>query len=125
MSQRTARRALAGVAAGAALVMFGATGTAHAGASNFYVSLQTNSNVRTAPNTSSTVVLNTGWTVDRYYMEGLCYVRGQYVKIGTYGTDVWYHGHVVDGQLKEPTRHYVYVWGGNVNIGADPSGRPC
>ncbi|MEU2118037.1 hypothetical protein ABZ567_20890 [Streptomyces sp. NPDC016459] len=125
MSQLTVRRALAGAAAGAALVMSGATGTAHAGTSNFYVSLQTNSNVRTAPTTSSTLVLNTGSTVARYYMDGLCYVRGQYVRIGTYGTDVWYHGHVVDGRMAEPTRHHVYVWGGNVNVGDDPAGRPC
>ncbi|WP_149180016.1 hypothetical protein [Streptomyces sp. TRM49041] len=127
MSQRSARLAAAGLAAGAALTLLGTAGTAHADASRFYVSLQTHSNVRTAATTNSRIVLNTGSVKDRYYMDGICYVRGQYVKVGTYGTDVWYRGHVVDGvDVMQPTRHNVWVWGGNVNIGKDPSGvGPC
>ncbi|MFF8847843.1 hypothetical protein ACF08N_34895 [Streptomyces sp. NPDC015127] len=121
MPQRSTRFTAAGLAAGAALALLGGTGTAHAGASGFYVSLQTNSNVREAATSASRLLLNTGTVKDRYYMDGVCYVRGQYVTIGGYGTDVWYKGHVHDGHVVEPTRNNVYVWGGNVNIGQDPS----
>ncbi|WP_175411167.1 hypothetical protein [Streptomyces sp. TRM64462] len=126
MSQSCRRRAVrlgtAGLAAGAALALCGSAGTAHAGAAGFYVSLQTHSNVREAATTNSKLILNTGSVKDRYYMDGLCYVHGQYVKAGSYGTDVWYKGHVVDGvDVMQPTRHNVWVWGGNVNIGKDPS----
>ncbi|GAA4933095.1 hypothetical protein ACFPM3_04290 [Streptomyces coeruleoprunus] len=122
MSQRTIRLATAGLAAGAALALFGASGTAHAGAAGFYVSLQTHSNVRAAATTNSSLILNTGSTKDRYYLDGVCYARGQYVKVGSYGTDVWYKGHVHDGvDVTQPVRHNVWVWGGNVNIGKDPS----
>ncbi|MFJ4617021.1 hypothetical protein [Streptomyces sp. NPDC088812] len=119
------RTAAVGVAAGAALAVLCAAGTAHA---HFYVSLQTYSNVRSAPNTGGGVVVNTGSIRERFYLDGVCYTRGQYIKSGGYGTDVWYHGSVHDSvDLTVGPYNNVWVWGGNVDIGRDPadSVRPC
>ncbi|MFD7436430.1 hypothetical protein [Streptomyces sp. NPDC059861] len=122
MSQRSTRLAAAGLAAGAALTLFAATGTAHAGAAGFYVSLQTNSNVRSAPGTQNVPLLNTGSTRDRYYMDGVCYVHGQPVTAGGYHTDVWYRGTVHDSvDLSKGPYRNVWAWGGNVNVGKDPA----
>ncbi|MFF3334057.1 hypothetical protein ACFYWX_31650 [Streptomyces sp. NPDC002888] len=121
MPPRRTRLAAASLAAGAALSLFAATGTAQAGASGFYVSLQTNSNVRTAPHTQNVPVVNTGSTRDRYYLDGVCYVHGQRVTAGGYTTDVWYYGTVHDGADPFKTYRNVWAWGGNVNIGQDPS----
>jgi hypothetical protein len=126
MSQRSTRLAAAGLAAGAALTLFASSGTAHAGASGFYVSLQAHSNVRTAPNTQNVPTVNTGPTADRYYIDGVCYSHGQRVTAGGYTTDVWYKGTVFDGAT--PNQYYnAWVWGGNVNVGKDPSDSvdPC
>ncbi|MFJ2263669.1 hypothetical protein ACIOKD_36155 [Streptomyces sp. NPDC087844] len=119
------RPAAACVAAGAALAVLCSAGTAHAG---FYVSLQTHSNVRPAPHTNSGTVVNTGAVKDRFYLDGVCYSRGQYIKSGGYGTDVWYRGSVHDSvDLTTGPYNDVWVWGGNVDIGRDPSDsvRPC
>ncbi|MFG3659777.1 hypothetical protein [Streptomyces sp. NPDC047706] len=77
LPQRSTRLAVAGLAAGAALVLSASAGAAHAGAAGFYVSLQTHSNVRTAPGTQNGPLLNTVHTRDRYYMDGVCYVHGR------------------------------------------------
>ncbi|MEU6059268.1 hypothetical protein [Streptomyces sp. NPDC047097] len=121
MSQHLVRRAAAGLAAVAALSLSTATGTAHAGAAGFYVSLQTNSNIRSLPNTQNVPILNTGATRDRYYMDGVCYVHGQPVTAGGYRTDVWYRGTVHDSVIGNGPYRDVWAWGGNVNIGKDPS----
>ncbi|MFG2133550.1 hypothetical protein ACGFNV_38120 [Streptomyces sp. NPDC048751] len=121
MSPRRTRLAAAGLAAGAALSLFASTGTAQAGISGFYVSLQTNSNIRSAPNTQNAPILNTGSIKDRYYLDGVCYVHGQPVTAGGYTTDVWYYGTVFDGVDVFKTYRNVWAWGGNVNIGKDPS----
>ncbi|MET8825598.1 hypothetical protein ABZX40_31610 [Streptomyces sp. NPDC004610] len=125
MAPTAFRRVTTALAVGAAAVTALAvttSGTAHAGAAGFYVSLRTHSNVRTAPNTQNTPVLNTGPTTDRYHLDGVCYVRGQRVTAGGYTTDVWYRGTVHDSVIGSggPYRG-VHVWGGNVNIGQDPS----
>ncbi|MEV7283452.1 hypothetical protein AB0O01_02585 [Streptomyces sp. NPDC093252] len=121
MARTAFRRATTALAVGAA-ALTALAATAHAGVAGFYVSLQTHSNLRTAPNTQNTPVLNTGPTTDRYYLDGVCYVRGQRVTAGGYTTDVWYRGTVHDSVIGSggPYRD-VYVWGGNVNIGQDPS----
>ncbi|MFD7303077.1 MULTISPECIES: hypothetical protein [Streptomyces] len=126
MSLLSTRVTAAGVAAGAALSLFASAGTAEARPDGFYVSLQPNSNVRSAANTQSRIAVNTGPTVDRYYMDGICYVYGQTVTAGGYTTSVWYYGNVFDG-MGSAQYAGVYVWGGNVNIGADPSDSvdPC
>lgn len=126
ISLRSTRVAAAGLAAGTALTLFTSAGAAEARPDGFYVSLQPNSNVRTAATTQSTVRVNTGPTPDRYYMNGVCYVYGQTVTAGGYTTAVWYYGDVFDGMGSAQYAH-VYVWGGNVNIGADPSDSvdPC
>ncbi|MFF3849070.1 hypothetical protein [Streptomyces sp. NPDC002328] len=114
-----ARLAVLGTVAAAALSVLASAGMAHAG---FYVSLQTHSNVRTAPSTGSGVVVNTGSTPNRYYMDGVCYVHGQRVTAGGYTTDVWYRGTVHDSVIPSPGPYnHVWVWGGNVNVGQDPA----
>ncbi|MFI9152557.1 hypothetical protein [Streptomyces sp. NPDC053367] len=125
MSLLSTRVAAAGIAAGAAFALFASAGAAEARPDGFYVSLQPNSNVRTAPTTQSQIRVNTGPTVDRYYIEGLCYVYGETVTAGGYTTAVWYKGHVFDSL--GPQYSNSYVWGGNVNVGADPSDSvdPC
>ncbi|MEU9337003.1 hypothetical protein AB0D49_28190 [Streptomyces sp. NPDC048290] len=122
MASTTFRRAVTVLAVGAAAVTATLTAPAHAGVRGFYVSLQTQSNVRPAPSTQNTPVLNTGPTRDRYYLDGVCYVHGQRVTAGGYTTDVWYRGTVHDSVIGSggPYRN-VWVWGGNVNIGQDPS----
>ncbi|WP_413760737.1 hypothetical protein [Streptomyces sp. MMBL 11-3] len=120
MSLLSTRFAAACVAAGAALTLFVSAGAAEARPSGFYVSLQPGSNIRSAPNTQGSALGNTGPTVDRYYQNGVCYVRGETVTAGGYTTNVWYYGDVFDGMSS--TRYSpAYVWGGNVNIGEDPS----
>ncbi|WP_037677381.1 hypothetical protein [Streptomyces griseus] len=121
MHLRRTRLAAAGLAAGAVLSLFASTGTAQAGAAEFYVSLQPNSNVRSTPDTRNAPILNTGPTRNRYYLDGVCYVHGQPVTAGGYSTDVWYQGTVHDGELVNGPYRNVWVWGGNVNVGVDPS----
>ena len=116
-------RSAAGLAGGAALALLASAGVAVAspyGLYGFYVSLQPGSNIRSMPNTHSTILGNTGPTPNRYYQNGVCYVRGETVTVGGYTTNVWYHGDVFDGMssVQHPS---AYVWGGNVNVGQDPS----
>jgi hypothetical protein len=125
MSLLSTRVAAAGTAAGAALTLFASAGAAEARPDAFYVSLQPYSNVRTAPNTQSQVRVNTGPTVGRYEIYGICYVYGETVTADGYTTAVWYAGNIYDREGAQYNGYYV--WGGNVNVGADPapSVDPC
>ncbi|MER7660677.1 MULTISPECIES: hypothetical protein [unclassified Streptomyces] len=121
MPRNRTRLAAAGLALVGAATMTGvAAGTAHAGASGFYVSLQPNSNIRTGPFVAAGVVANTGPTVDRFYMDGVCYLEGDRVTAGGYTTDIWYRGTVFDS-ASPATYRTAWVWGGNVNVGKDPA----
>ncbi|GFN00202.1 hypothetical protein Sfulv_50120 [Streptomyces fulvorobeus] len=112
--------AAAGLALGAALSLLGTTGTAQAAPSSadgYAATVQANSNLRDAPNTSSRI-----WgTTTKVTEAGIaCYTRGQYVQVGSYGTNVWYYGTVIDYDIGHIYSN-VWMWGGNVNVGADPA----
>ncbi|MCL7427157.1 hypothetical protein [Streptomyces sp. YS415] len=125
MSLLSTRVAAVGIAAGAAFTLLASATAAEARPDAFHVSLQPNSNVRTAPNTQSQVRVNTGPTVDRFEMYGICYVYGETVTAGGYTTAVWYAGNIYDSQGGQYNGYYV--WGGNVNVGTDPADSvdPC
>jgi len=121
MTKRNSTVVAAGLALGASLSLFGAAGTAGAAASGTddvrATTVQAHSNLRDAPRTSGRL-LHT--TTEETEAGILCWTRGDRVTAGGYTTDVWYLGQVVDyaaGQIFNS----VYVWGGNVNVGADPA----
>ncbi|GAA3883013.1 hypothetical protein GCM10023084_39880 [Streptomyces lacrimifluminis] len=119
MAKTSTRLAAMGLALGAALTLLGTTGSAHAAAQASGTTLQPNSNVRAEPNTSSRVL---GTTTSQALMYIVCFKHAQYVKVGNYGTDVWYYGDVDDRGTNPMTwYHNPWVWGGNVNVGADPA----
>ncbi|WP_189148859.1 hypothetical protein [Streptomyces lacrimifluminis] len=81
------------------------------------MTVQPNSNLREAPNTSSRIVR----TTIRELEGGIeCYTRGQYVKVGNHGTNVRYLGTVLETGIGQFLND-VWMWGGNVNVGADPA----
>jgi len=112
--------AAAGMVLGAAVSLLGTTGTAEAaptGSTSYATTVQANSNLRDAPNTSSRI-----WgTTTEVTEAGIeCYSRGQQVTAGGYTTDVWYYGTVIDYRIGHIYSN-VWMWGGNVNVGADPA----
>jgi uncharacterized protein YraI len=118
MAKRSAKLAATGLALGAALALLGTAQGAHAAAQGVSTTVQAGSNIRTGPTTNSEVL---GTTLSESVGAIACYQRGQYVKAGGYGTDVWYYGNVFEhGRDWAPAYLHVWVWGGNVNVGADP-----
>lgn len=139
---RRARLAVLGTVAAAGLSVLATAGTAHAGfdvslqtdgnvrtaphtgsalsATGVHTYLETNSNVRTGPSSGSGFVVNTGSVYNEYSMYVRCYVRGQQVTAGGYSTNVWYKG-LVNYNYTGRQWDNVYVWGGNVKVGADPA----
>ncbi|MFD3333059.1 hypothetical protein ACFWV1_10465 [Streptomyces sp. NPDC058700] len=119
MAKRSTRLTAVGLALGAAVSLLGAAGSAEAAAQGVNTTVQAGSNIRAAATTNSRLVGTTEF-LSTAYME--CYTRGQYVRVGNYGTDVWYYGNVFDDDAT-PAHSYgdVWVWGGNVNVGADPA----
>ncbi|MDX3453154.1 hypothetical protein PV396_14540 [Streptomyces sp. ME02-8801-2C] len=118
MAKTSTRLAATGLALGAALTLLGTAGTAHAAAQTS-ATVQPNSNLRTEPSTNSRI---RGTTTSQAEMHIKCFKHAQYVQVGNYGTDVWYYGHVDDRGTNPPTWYYdPWVWGGNVNVGADPA----
>ncbi|GGX37470.1 hypothetical protein [Streptomyces chryseus] len=120
MTKRSLSTAAAGLVLGAAVSLLGTTGTAEAaptGASAYATTVQAHSNLRDAPNTSSRI-----WgTTTKVTEAGVeCYTRGQRVTAGGYTTDVWYFGTVIDYDIGHIYSN-VWMWGGNVNVGADPA----
>ncbi|MEJ8637742.1 MULTISPECIES: SH3 domain-containing protein [Streptomyces] len=125
MFQRSARLTAAGLAAGTALALFGGAGASQAAPSISQPApstvqaspiLQPNSNIRTGPGTSYRILNTSG-------PEGAtgvakCYARGERVTAGGYTTDVWYQ---VTVHFPGHTYYFVWAWGGNVNVGADPA----
>ncbi|SNX58338.1 hypothetical protein SAMN06272735_2828 [Streptomyces sp. TLI_55] len=125
MAKRSTRLAATGLALGAALSLLGTAGSAEATAQSINTTIQGGSNLREAATTNSGLVGTTTSTSKAFIR---CYTRGQYVEAGGYGTDVWYFGYVDDYSATPPHSYYdVWVWGGNVNVGADPSPQlsPC
>ncbi|MFF6784707.1 hypothetical protein [Streptomyces sp. NPDC012510] len=127
MTKRSRTTVATGLALGATLSLLGAAGSAGAAPSGTddvrAATVQANSNLRDAPRTSGRL-LHT--TTEESEAGILCYTRGERVTVGGYTTNVWYHGQVVDygaGQIFNS----VFVWGGNVNVGADPAPgiEPC
>ncbi|GAA4889559.1 hypothetical protein ACFPM3_19230 [Streptomyces coeruleoprunus] len=115
MITRKARLAAAGLALGTAVSLVGMAGTAHARSTT----VEANSNIRAAATTNSRLVGTTKGVSEAHVY---CFTRGQYVKVGNYGTNVWYHVNVFDNAANPPHAYLrVYVWGGNVNVGADPA----
>ncbi|MEV7995135.1 hypothetical protein AB0O67_25495 [Streptomyces sp. NPDC086077] len=119
MAKRSTRLASVGLALGAALSLLGTSGSAEAAAQGVNTTVQAGSNIRAGATTNSRLVGTTEF-LSTAYIE--CHTRGQYVKVGNYGTNVWYYGNVFDDDAT-PAHFYgdVWVWGGNVNVGADPS----
>ncbi|MFJ7777438.1 hypothetical protein [Streptomyces yangpuensis] len=120
MTKRSRPAVAAGLALGAALSLLGAAGTAGAApsaADGHATTVQANSNLRSAPNTGSRI-----WgTTTKVTEAGVeCYTRGQRVTVGGYTTDVWYFGTVIDYDIGHIYSN-VWMWGGNVNVGADPA----
>ncbi|MFF3334058.1 hypothetical protein ACFYWX_31655 [Streptomyces sp. NPDC002888] len=96
------------------------TGTAQARADGVVATLQTHSNVRDLASSRGDLLVNTGSAPGRFSQDILCWYPGERVTAGGYTTNVWYWGDVTDsatGRLYEG----AWVWGGNVNVGADPS----
>jgi hypothetical protein len=116
MTKRTVSLA-AGLALGAAVSLLGTAGTAQAAPTGTATTVQAHSNLRDAPNTRARI-----WgTTTKVTEAGVeCYTRGQYVKVGNYGTDVWYLGTVIDYDIGHIYSN-VWMWGGNVNVGNDPA----
>ncbi|MFF3381134.1 hypothetical protein ACFYXF_50330 [Streptomyces sp. NPDC002680] len=125
MAKRSTRLAATGLALGAALSLLGTAGSAEAAAQAVNTTVQAHSNIREAATTNSRLVGTTQFESVAYIR---CYTRGQYVKVGNYGTNVWYFGNAFDDDAS-PAHAYlnVWMWGGNVNVGADPSPEvePC
>ncbi|MER7575764.1 hypothetical protein [Streptomyces sp. NPDC126514] len=126
MAKRS-KLAAVGLALGAAVSLLGTVGNAEAeaAAQGVGTTIQAGSNLRAAATTNSQLA---GTTVAQSKAYIKCYMRGQYVTVGNYGTNVWYMGYVDDYTAKPPVSYYdVWVWGGNVNVGADPSPEvaPC
>ncbi|WP_420081880.1 hypothetical protein ACN6AT_33005 [Streptomyces sp. JL4002] len=120
MGKRSTGLVATGLALGAALSLLGAAGTAaaaQAGTSGHATTVQAHSNLRAAPNTGSRI-----WgTTTKVTEAGVeCYARGQRVTAGGYTTDVWYRGTVIDYDIGHIYSN-VWMWGGNVNVGADPA----
>ena len=120
MTKRSVSNAAAGLVLGVAVSLLGTAGTAEAapsGSSGYATSVQANSNLRNGPYTNSRI-----WgTTTKVTEAGVeCDTRGQYVKVGNYGTDVWYYGPVIDYDIGHIYNN-VWMWGGNVNVGADPA----
>lgn len=119
-TKRSRSTAATGLVLGAALSLLGAAGTAEAaptGTTGYATTVQAHSNLREQPNTSS-YIWGTTTKVTEAGVE--CYTLGQYVKVGTYGTNVWYYGTVIDYDIGHIYSN-VWMWGGNVNVGADPA----
>ncbi|MCX5582713.1 hypothetical protein ACFV0H_00215 [Streptomyces erythrochromogenes] len=120
MAKRSTRFAATGLALGAALSLLGTAGAAEAapsGTSGYAATVQAHSNLRDAPRTNSRI-----WgTTTKVTEAGVaCYTRGQRVTAGGYTTDVWYFGTVIDYDIGHIYSN-VWMWGGNVNVGADPA----
>ncbi len=115
MAMRSTRTAITGFALGAALSLLGTVGSAHAAVQGATTTVQANSNLRGGASSNSEYFGTTRVEAEAAIS---CFTYGQYVKVGNYGTDVWYQGNVF-----EPTHAYlhVWIWGGNVNVGADPA----
>ncbi|WP_330289475.1 hypothetical protein [Streptomyces sp. NBC_00576] len=125
MFKRNARLTAAGLAVGTAFTLFGGAGASQAAPSTSQPApstvqsssiLQPNSNIRTGPGTSYRILNTSG-------PEGApgvvkCYGRGERVTAGGYTTDVWYQ---VNVQFTGHSYYFVWAWGGNVNVGADPA----
>ncbi|MDX3453156.1 hypothetical protein PV396_14550 [Streptomyces sp. ME02-8801-2C] len=114
MSKR--RASAVGLALGAAFSLLGAAGTAEAApsASPTATTVQARSNLRSGPSTQE-ILVGTTTKVSKAYID--CWSPGERVTVGGYTTDVWYRG-VVHGGWELIN---VWVWGGNVNVGADPA----
>jgi hypothetical protein len=119
MAKRSTKMAVTGLALGAALSLLGTAGSAEAAAQGASTTVQAGSNIRAAATTNSRLV---GTTEFKSVGSISCYTYGQYVKVGNYGTDVWYFGNVFDDEGTQGHAYIgVWVWGGNVNVGADPA----
>ncbi|MER7575765.1 hypothetical protein [Streptomyces sp. NPDC126514] len=120
MTRRSVSTAAAGLVLGVAVPLLGTAGTAEAaptGNSGHATTVQANSNLRDAPKTSSRIQHTTTSVTEAGV---LCYSRGERVSAGGYTTDVWYYGDVFDYDIGQ-IFHGVWMWGGNVNVGADPA----
>ncbi|WP_264932132.1 hypothetical protein [Streptomyces sp. A012304] len=124
MFKRSARLTAAGIAVGTAFTLFGgagaqaAPGTSQPAPSTVQSSpiLQPNSNIRTGPGRSYRIYDTSGPEGASGVVK--CYARGERVTAGGYTTDVWYQ---VTVHLPRATYYFVWAWGGNVNVGADPA----
>ncbi|WP_105969511.1 hypothetical protein [Streptomyces geranii] len=120
MSKRSVSTTAAGLVLGATLSLLGTAGTAEAAPSatdGYPTTVQAHSNLRDAPNTSSRI-----WGTTTQVLEaGIeCYTLGQRVTAGGYTTNVWYYGTAIDYDIGHIYSN-VWMWGGNVNVGADPA----
>ncbi|MFF6784708.1 hypothetical protein [Streptomyces sp. NPDC012510] len=116
MTRRTVSTTAAGLALGAALSLLGTAGTAEAaptGTDGYATTVQANSNLRGGPSTRATLA-GTTTKVTRASID--CWQGGDEVTAGGYTTNVWYRGVVGGYELMN-----VWIWGGNVNVGADPA----
>ncbi|MFF3484021.1 hypothetical protein ACFYXC_12115 [Streptomyces sp. NPDC002701] len=124
MFKRRARLTAVGLAVGTALTLFGGAGATQAASASGVARstvqsspiLQPNSNIRTGPGTSYRILNTSGPEGATGVVK--CYARGERVTAGDYTTDVWYQ---VTVHLPGHTYHFVWAWGGNVNVGADPA----
>ncbi|MGW0719284.1 hypothetical protein ACWD3K_31720 [Streptomyces sp. NPDC002778] len=116
MTRRSVSTGAAGLALGVAVSTLGIAGTAEAaptGTSGYATTVQANSNVRSGPFTRA-LIYGTTSQVTPASID--CWLDGDRVTAGGYTTNVWYRG-TVQGY----DRSNAWVWGGNVNVGADPA----
>ncbi|THA76806.1 hypothetical protein [Streptomyces sp. A0592] len=116
MTRRIMPTAAAGLVLGTALSLLAAVGAAEAapsGTSGYATTVQAKSNVRSGPFLAAqihgTTTKVTAASID-------CWLDGDTVTAGGYTTNVWYRGTVAGYN-----RNNAWVWGGNVNVGADPA----
>ncbi|MEV7995136.1 hypothetical protein AB0O67_25500 [Streptomyces sp. NPDC086077] len=116
MTRRSVSSAAAGLALGVAVSLLGTAGTAEAAPSStsgYATTVQANSNLRSGPSTRADLY-GTTTKVTRASID--CWLGGDEVTVGGYTTRVWYRGVVGGYELMN-----VWIWGGNVNVGADPA----
>ncbi|MEU6229540.1 hypothetical protein [Streptomyces sp. NPDC047042] len=115
MTRRSVSTAAAGLVLGAVVSLLGTAGTAEAAPSSTprLTTVQANSNLRGGPS-SKEVLVGTTTKLTKAAID--CWLPGEQVTAGGYTTNVWYRGVVGGYELMN-----VWVWGGNVNVGADPA----
>ncbi|MER7731821.1 hypothetical protein ABTX80_13145 [Streptomyces erythrochromogenes] len=116
MTRRSMSTAAAGLVLGTAVSLLAAAGPAGAAPSaisGHATTVQAGSNVRSGP---FLVARLYGTTTKVTPANMDCWLEGDETTAGGYTTRIWYRGTVTGYPYSN-----AWVWGGNVNVGADPA----